>query len=135
MSKPQIQNRDSDIKLVGARQSFSPQGRAGDADWFAAALSLAAFVSLYEFKAEVLWVVLTGGVNRIREGNTLQLDARRDAAQTSSAVGDQYDLLIKYSHSLLLWTPFSIKLFCRSFLCFLSECFKLQLDLNVVIDH
>ena len=30
-------------------------------DWFAAALSVAAFVALYRFKAEVLWVVLAGG--------------------------------------------------------------------------
>jgi len=29
----------------------------------------------------------------------------------------------------------SIKLVCHSFLSFLSDCFKLQLDLNVVIDH
>jgi hypothetical protein len=30
---------------------------------------------------------------------------------------------------------FSIKLFCRAFLWSLSQSFKLQLDLNVVIDH
>jgi chromate transporter len=39
-----------------------PQGLAGPVNWFAAAMSLAAFVALYRFKADVLLVVLAGGV-------------------------------------------------------------------------
>ena len=39
-----------------------PQGLAGGADWFAAGMSVAAFVALYRFKADVLWVVLAGGL-------------------------------------------------------------------------
>jgi hypothetical protein len=31
-------------------------------DWFAAAMTVVAFVALYNFNAEVLWVVLAGGL-------------------------------------------------------------------------
>ncbi|MBC7928990.1 MAG: chromate transporter, partial [Rubrivivax sp.] len=39
-----------------------PRGLAGGTNWFAALLSVAAFVALYRFKLGVLWVVLTGGL-------------------------------------------------------------------------
>jgi chromate transporter len=39
-----------------------PHGLAGGAEWFAAALGAAAFLALYRFKLDVLWVVLTGGL-------------------------------------------------------------------------
>ena len=48
-----------------------PRGFGGGTDWFAAAISLAAFIALYRFKADVLWVVLTGGL--IGLGRTLLL--------------------------------------------------------------
>jgi len=41
---------------------FGGRGLAGGADWFAAAMSLAAFVLLYRFKTDVLWVIITGGL-------------------------------------------------------------------------
>ncbi len=34
----------------------------GSIDWFAAAMTVAAFIALYRFKADVLWVVLAGGL-------------------------------------------------------------------------
>ncbi len=39
-----------------------PQGLAGGVNWFAAALGAAAFLALYRFKLDVLWVVLAGGL-------------------------------------------------------------------------
>jgi chromate transporter len=50
------------LALVFGAAVIWPHGLAGGADWFAAALSAAAFVALYKFKADVLWVVLTGGL-------------------------------------------------------------------------
>jgi chromate transporter len=44
-------------------------GRFSEINWFAAAMSLAAFAALYRFKIDVLWVVLTGGL--IGLGKTL----------------------------------------------------------------
>jgi len=38
-----------------------PQQLAGGVDWFAVVLSVAAFVILYRFKLNVLWIVLAGG--------------------------------------------------------------------------
>jgi hypothetical protein len=35
---------------------------AGGTNWFAVIISGAAFVALYRFKADVLWVVLGGGL-------------------------------------------------------------------------
>jgi chromate transporter len=37
-------------------------GKFPEINWFAAAMSMVAFVALYRFKIDVLWVVLTGGV-------------------------------------------------------------------------
>jgi len=39
-----------------------PHGLTGGVNWFAAALGAAAFLVLYRFKSEVLWVVLAGGL-------------------------------------------------------------------------
>jgi chromate transporter len=39
-----------------------PHGIAGGTNWLALAMSAAAFVALYRFKADVLWVVLAGGL-------------------------------------------------------------------------
>jgi chromate transporter len=50
------------LALVFGGAVIWPHGPSGGTDWFAAAMSLAAFVALYRFKADVLWVVLTGGV-------------------------------------------------------------------------
>jgi len=50
------------LALVFGAAVIWPQGFTGGADWFAAAMTLVAFVALYRFKADVLWVVLTGGV-------------------------------------------------------------------------
>ncbi|MGI8918158.1 MAG: chromate efflux transporter [Pyrinomonadaceae bacterium] len=50
------------LALVFGAAVILPQALAGNADRFAAVLTLAAFVALYWFKAEVLWVVLAGGL-------------------------------------------------------------------------
>lgn len=50
------------LALVFGAAVILPQGLTGSADCFAAAMSLAAFVALYKFKVEVLWVVLAGGL-------------------------------------------------------------------------
>ncbi|HEY0080006.1 MAG TPA: chromate transporter [Pyrinomonadaceae bacterium] len=50
------------LALVFGSAVIWPQGFAGGTDFFAAALSLAAFVALYRFKTDVLWVVLAGGL-------------------------------------------------------------------------
>jgi chromate transporter len=50
------------LALVFGAAVILPQGIAGGLDWFSAALTLAAFVALYRFKADVLLVVLGGGV-------------------------------------------------------------------------
>jgi chromate transporter len=47
--------------LFGAAVIF-PNGPAGKIEWFAALMSVAAFVAMYKFKADVLWVVLVGGL-------------------------------------------------------------------------
>lgn len=39
-----------------------PHGLTGSANWFALIMSAAAFTALYRFKAEVLWVVIIGGL-------------------------------------------------------------------------
>jgi len=39
-----------------------PQGLTGGTNWFAAVMSIAAFFALYRLKADVLWVVIAGGL-------------------------------------------------------------------------
>ncbi len=50
------------LALVFGAAVIWPRGWAGSADWFAAALSVAAFFALYRLKADVLWVVIGGGL-------------------------------------------------------------------------
>lgn len=59
------------LALVFGAAVILPHGLFGNVDWFAAAMSVAAFLVLYKFKAEVLWVVLAGGL--IGLGKTLLL--------------------------------------------------------------
>ena len=39
-----------------------PRGLAGGTDWFAGVMSIAAFFALYRLRADVLWVVIAGGL-------------------------------------------------------------------------
>lgn len=50
------------LALVFGTAVIFPNGIAGGVDWFSAVITLAAFIALYRFKADVLWVVLTGGI-------------------------------------------------------------------------
>jgi chromate transporter len=50
------------LALVFGAAVIFPNGLAGRVEWFAAVMSVAAFVALYKFKADVLWVVLIGGL-------------------------------------------------------------------------
>ncbi|MGI9108063.1 MAG: chromate efflux transporter [Pyrinomonadaceae bacterium] len=50
------------LALVFGAAVVWPHGLADGTDWFAAGMSLAAFVALYKFKADVLWVVIAGGL-------------------------------------------------------------------------
>jgi chromate transporter len=50
------------LALVFGVAVIWPQGLAGGLDWFAATMSIVAFAALYRFKADVLWVVLVGGL-------------------------------------------------------------------------
>ena len=50
------------LALVFGVAVIFPQGLEGTANWFGAVMSVAAFVALYSFKAEVLWVILVGGL-------------------------------------------------------------------------
>ncbi|HEY0081757.1 MAG TPA: chromate transporter [Pyrinomonadaceae bacterium] len=49
------------LALVFGAAVIRPQGFAGGTNWFAAGLSVVAFVALYRWKLDVLWVVLAGG--------------------------------------------------------------------------
>jgi chromate transporter len=50
------------LALVFGAAVIFPQGITGGIDWFSAVMSVAAFVALYKFKADVLLVVLIGGL-------------------------------------------------------------------------
>lgn len=50
------------LALVFGAAVIFPSGLAGNVEWFAAVMSVAAFIALYKFKANVLWVVLVGGL-------------------------------------------------------------------------
>jgi chromate transporter len=47
--------------IFGAAVVF-PNGLAGNIEWFAAAMSVAAFIALYKYKADVLLIILIGGL-------------------------------------------------------------------------
>jgi chromate transporter len=49
------------LALVFGAAVIWPQGFSGGINWFAAIVSVAAFVALYRLKLDVLWVVLAGG--------------------------------------------------------------------------
>jgi chromate transporter len=50
------------LALVFGLAVIWPQGLRGGTNWFAAVMSIAAFIALYRYKVDVLWVVLAGGV-------------------------------------------------------------------------
>ncbi len=50
------------LALVFGAAVVFPRGLTGGVDWFAAAMSVAAFLALYKFKADVLWVILASGL-------------------------------------------------------------------------
>jgi chromate transporter len=59
------------LALVFGVAVIWPHGVGGRTEWFAAAMTLAAFIALYRFKIDVLWVVITGGLMGL--GRTLLL--------------------------------------------------------------
>jgi chromate transporter len=50
------------LALVFGAAVIWPRGLAGGTNWFAVVMSVAAFVALYRIRADVLWVVLGGGL-------------------------------------------------------------------------
>lgn len=50
------------LALVFGVAVIFPSGLSGNIDWFSAVVSIAAFIALYKFKADVLLVVLIGGL-------------------------------------------------------------------------
>ncbi len=50
------------LALVFGLAVIWPRGLGGGTNWFAAVMSLAAFIALYRYKVDVLWVVIAGGV-------------------------------------------------------------------------
>lgn len=56
------------LALVFAAAVLLPAGPSAGVDWTAAALAAAAFVVLWRWRAEVLWVVLAGGACGLVKG-------------------------------------------------------------------
>ena len=56
------------LALVFGAAVIWPQGFAGGTNWFAACLSVVAFIALYRWKLDVLWVVLGGGALGLLHG-------------------------------------------------------------------
>jgi chromate transporter len=50
------------LALVFGAAVIAPHGFSGNINWFAAVLSVVAFIALYRLKIDVLWVVLGGGL-------------------------------------------------------------------------
>ncbi|MEP7149698.1 MAG: chromate efflux transporter [Acidobacteriota bacterium] len=50
------------LGLVFGFAVIAPDGFGGDINWSLAVVSVAAFVALYRFKIDVLWVILAGGI-------------------------------------------------------------------------
>jgi chromate transporter len=50
------------LALVFGAAVILPTGTEGSINWFAAVLSVAAFVMLFRFRIDVLWVILGGGI-------------------------------------------------------------------------
>ncbi len=49
------------LSLVFGAAVIFPNGFNGSINWFAAILSIAAFVALFRLKVDVLWVIIAGG--------------------------------------------------------------------------
>ena len=50
------------LALVFGAAVILPEGVAGGVSWFAAGISAAAFLALYRYRIDVLWIVLAGGL-------------------------------------------------------------------------
>lgn len=50
------------LALVFGAAVIWPRGLTGGTNWFAAVMSIAAFFALYRLKADVLWIVIAGGL-------------------------------------------------------------------------
>jgi chromate transporter len=50
------------LALVFGAAVIWPRGLSGGMDWLAALMAAAAFIALYRFKVDVVWVVLAGGI-------------------------------------------------------------------------
>ncbi|MBA2527849.1 MAG: chromate transporter, partial [Pyrinomonadaceae bacterium] len=50
------------LAIVFGTAVVFPQGLSGGVNWFAALISVAAFLALYKLKANVAWVVIAGGI-------------------------------------------------------------------------
>jgi chromate transporter len=50
------------LALVFGVAVIAPNAVSGGINWFALIVTLAAFVALYRFKVDVLWVILAGGL-------------------------------------------------------------------------
>jgi chromate transporter len=50
------------LAIVFGIAVIAPNGLSGSINWFAIVLGIAAFIALYRFKIDVLWVVLCGGL-------------------------------------------------------------------------
>ena len=50
------------LALVFGAAVIFPNGFTGNVNWFAFLMSIAAFVALFKFKIDVLWVILAGGL-------------------------------------------------------------------------
>jgi len=50
------------LALIFGAAVIWPRGLSGGTGWFAAVVTIAAFFALYKFKADVLWVIIAGGL-------------------------------------------------------------------------
>jgi chromate transporter len=50
------------LAIVFGATVIWPRGVTQETNWFAMLMGIASFVALYRFKADVLWVVLAGGL-------------------------------------------------------------------------
>jgi len=56
------------LALVFGAAVIWPEGTHSQVNWFAAALSVVAFIVLYRFKLDVLWIVIGGGLIGLGNG-------------------------------------------------------------------
>jgi chromate transporter len=50
------------LALVFGAAVLAPEGMAGGIQWFPACLAAAAFLAMYRFRVDALWIVLAGGL-------------------------------------------------------------------------